>query len=131
MRRLIAASLLIAPALLALGGCQTAPQGRRFVIFFKPWSAELDEAASGVAAGAADWARQRPAARVTVAAYADPEGTKEANAELVRTRAQHVFEALVRNGLPATRIARLEAGQVGYQIDSQESRRAVVTVGGE
>ena len=130
MRRLLAASLLIAPAFLLLGGCQAQPEGRRFVVFFKPWSAELDDAARDVAAGAADWAKQRPAQSVTIAAYADPEGTPEANAALVRTRAQVVFDALVKNGLAATRIARLEAGQVGYQMDSQESRRVVVSVGG-
>lgn len=130
MRRLLAACLLIVPVLVALGGCQSQPPGRRFIVFFRPGSTELDDAARDVAAGAAEWALRRPAQAVTIAAYADPDGTPEANAALIRARAQAVFDALVRNGLPATRIARREVGQVDYQMDSQESRRAVVSVGG-
>jgi outer membrane protein OmpA-like peptidoglycan-associated protein len=125
-RRLLAAGLL----LLAIGGCQMGPRDRRFVVFFKPGSVELDEAARGVAAGAAAVALQRPEQPVTIAAFADPEGTPAANAELIRARGQAVFDALVRAGLPPTRIARREVGQVDYQLDAQESRRAVVTVGG-
>ncbi len=130
MRRLLATSLLIVPVLIALAACQAQPRDRRFVVFFKPGTAGLDEAAQGVAAGAADWAKQRPELPVTIAAYADPEGAPDANAELIRARGQAVFEALVRNGLPAQRIARREVGPVGYQMDSQESRRAVIQVGG-
>jgi outer membrane protein OmpA-like peptidoglycan-associated protein len=126
MRRLFAAGLLV----LALGGCQMEPRDRRFVVFFKPGSVELDAAARGVAAGAAGLALRRPDQPVTIAAYADPEGTPEANAALIRARGQAVFDALVKAGLPPTRIARREVGEVAYQMDAQESRRAVVTIGG-
>jgi outer membrane protein OmpA-like peptidoglycan-associated protein len=125
MRRLVVVALL-----LALGGCALfEPSEKRFVVFFKPWSAELNDDAKAVVAAAADWAKARVNKPVTIAAYADTEGTKEANAELVRTRGQAVYQVLVDSGLPATRIGRREVGSVNYQIDSQESRRVVITVG--
>ncbi len=125
MRGLLAVSLIC-----ALGGCSLLePADRRFAVFFKPASAELDESADEVVAAAADWAKRRPDKRVTIAAYADPEGTTSANDQLVHARGQAVYEVLVRNGLPANRIGRREVGEVNYQIDSQESRRAVITVG--
>jgi len=125
MRRLLVVSLL-----LVLGACALfEPSERRFVVFFKPWSAELNEDAKGVVAAAAEWASRHSRKPVSIAAYADPEGTKEANAELTRARAEGVFEVLVRSGVPAGRISRREVGSVNYQIDSQESRRVVITVG--
>jgi outer membrane protein OmpA-like peptidoglycan-associated protein len=125
MRRLFAVCLL-----LALGGCALfEPSEKRFVVFFKPWSVELNDDAKAVVAAAAEWAKPRINKPVVIAAYADTEGTKEANAELVRARGQAVYEVLVNSGLPATRISRREVGSVNYQIDSQESRRVVITVG--
>lgn len=125
MRRFLAVSLL-----LVLGSCALMePADRRFVVFFKPFSVDLDDSANEVVAAAAEWAKARPGKPVTIAAYADPEGTPEANAEIVRARAESVFKVLVKSGLPATRIARREVGPVNFALDSQESRRVVVTVG--
>lgn len=117
-------------ALLLLASCAAIePTGRRFVVFFEPSSAELEETATSVVVAAADWARLRPGMDVSVSSYADTYGSAQANADFTRLRAQAVFDVLVRNGIPATRIQRREVGAVAFQIDAQESRRVVVVVG--
>ena len=124
-RRIILASLGL------LAGCgMSGASGQRYVVFFTPWSAEIDDEAGGAIAGAADVARKSPAGRVRVTGFADPEGSPQANRDLSALRAQVVVDALIKGGVAAERIDRRAAGSVGYTMNSVESRRVEVTVEG-
>jgi cytochrome c oxidase subunit II len=125
MRRLFAVGLL-----LLLGACALfEPSGQRYIVFFRGSSAQMDDAATGVLSGAADWAKRHPDMPVVVASYTDPYGTQKVNADFTRLREQAVVDGLVANGVLATRIQRREIGSVNFQIDAQESRRVEITVG--
>jgi cytochrome c oxidase subunit 2 len=122
--------LLLCAVLLALPACTLFdPPGQRFVVYFEPFSADIDAPAGAVVTGAAQWANAHPMAPVVVAAYADPTGSAQANADLTRLRAQVVSDGLVHNGVAAIRIRREDIGPVPFKIDSQESRRVLITVG--
>jgi outer membrane protein OmpA-like peptidoglycan-associated protein len=115
-------------ALLCLAACMQ-PTGQRFVIYFEPSSARIEDPAKAVLAGAADWANGHPTMPVKVAVFADPYGSEKANDDFTRLRAQAVIDALVAKGVPAARIQRLDIGSVSFQADSHESRRAEITIG--
>ena len=123
MRHLFALSLL-----LCLVAC-AQPSGQRFVIYFDPSSAQVDDPAKAVLAAAADWAKKHADMPVKVAAYADTYGSEKANADFTRLRAKAVIDSLVSNGVPAARIQTLDIGSVSFQADSHESRRAEITIG--
>jgi outer membrane protein OmpA-like peptidoglycan-associated protein len=125
MRRLAAIALL-----LFAGACATQPTPQKFVVFFTEWSAQLDDAGQGAVAAAAKWAQAHPGAPVSVTGYADPEGSMQANVDVSRTRAQVVFDQLVRDGVPADRITRTARGPVDFTLSSLESRRVEIAVAG-
>ena len=87
-----------------------------------PWSCQACRAA-------ADWAIKHPDKPVIVASYADAYGSPQANIDITRLRAQATFDALVVDGVQASRIQRQDIGSVKFQIDPQESRRVDVVVG--
>jgi outer membrane protein OmpA-like peptidoglycan-associated protein len=125
MRRRFGVALL-----LPLGACALfeSPE-RRFVIFYKESSVQVTEPAIGVLSAAADWAIKHPDKPVIVASYADPYGSPQANIDITRLRAQATFDALVADGVQASRIQRQDIGSVKFQIDPQESRRVDVVEG--
>lgn len=125
MRRLLSIGLLLSLAACAL----SEPPGQRYIVFFGGSSAQLDDAANVVLAGAADWAKKHPDMPVVVATYADTYGSPQANADFTRLRAQAVIDGLVADGLPAARIQRQDIGSVAFKLDAQESRRVEITVG--
>lgn len=131
MRRwflLLAMCGLAAPALAA----QPAPQGgQRFIVFFQEWSAGLDQPALATIAAAAQAAERAPTAAIDVTGYADPLGSVQANIYLTETRAQVVTDQLAADGVARSRIQQHAKGKVPYALSSQESRRVVVTVGGQ
>lgn len=126
---------LLFPALsagvLALGACALRPAepGRRFVVFFQPWSAALGEEAHAAVDGAASFARQHPALPVTVTGFASPVGAPQANKDLSEARALAVADTLVRDGLDPARLRRRSEGAVAYVDDTLEARRVEITVG--
>jgi outer membrane protein OmpA-like peptidoglycan-associated protein len=125
MRRQLSVGLL-----LALGACTLVePSGQRDLVFFEGSSAQLDDAAKGVVAGAADWAKRHPAMPVVVASYTDPYGSQQANSDFTRLRAQAVIDGLVADGVPAARIQRRDMGATDFKLDPQESRRVEITIG--
>jgi outer membrane protein OmpA-like peptidoglycan-associated protein len=125
MRRWFGVALL-----LPLGACALfEPSERRFVVFFQESSVQVTEPAKGVLSAAADWATKHPDMPVIVASYADSYGSRQANIDITRLRAQATFDVLVADGVQATRIQRQEIGTVKFEIDSQESRRVDVVVG--
>ncbi len=126
MRRLWVLGLL-----LVLGACAQADlSGQRFVVYFQQWSAGLDDGAKQVVASAAGWAKAHPNLPVAVNGFADPEGSPQANRDLSRTRAQVVADELTGQGVAAQRISVDARGSVGFAMDSQESRRVTIVLGG-
>ncbi|MGH7079167.1 MAG: OmpA family protein [Acetobacteraceae bacterium] len=103
---------------------------QRFVVFFQEWSAGLDKPALQTIAAAARAAAEDPGAKISVTGYADLLGSVRANLYLTETRAQVVTDQLAADGVAAPRITQHAAGQVPYQLTSQESRRTIITVGG-
>ncbi len=125
MRRALLLALLILPAACAL----FPPNGQRFVVFFPDAGFALDSAATQVIAAAADYAVAHPDRPIMVAGFADPTGTPEANASLIRSRTATVNAELAAHGIAASRIQTRDIGQVEFALSSQESRRVTVTVG--
>jgi len=128
MRRLavLAVPLLAGCTLLA---APTPPAGEKFVVFFTEWSAAIDDPAAAAIRAAADSAGRQPDATVVVTGFADPQGSAAANIELSRTRAQVVYDQLIRDGVAAGRIRRAAHGEVDFALSAQESRRVEIAVG--
>jgi outer membrane protein OmpA-like peptidoglycan-associated protein len=120
--------LLALPLCLVLAACHViGPE--RFVVFFAPWSSDLDASARQVVATVGERARQRPGALVTVNGYASPVGTVDANKLLSEHRAKAVTDALVAAGVPPARIVSRSHGIVDFKLDDIESRRVEITLG--
>jgi outer membrane protein OmpA-like peptidoglycan-associated protein len=131
MRRVVIAGLSLAAVTWGLAiprASQAEATPPRAVVFFQEWSAQLDNAAKGTIATAAEWVNQHEPARVRVVGYADPTGSVEANRLLTQLRAQVVIDALLGDGVPAARIQRKGAGSVDFADSSQESRRVEIIV---
>ncbi|MDA8051309.1 MAG: OmpA family protein [Rhodospirillales bacterium] len=132
--------LAVLLAVAGLTACAVAPHaatpqvaavpGRNYVVFFQEWSAALDASALQTIAAAAGTAAQDPSAAVSVAGFADPLGSVQANIYLTETRAQVVTDQLAADGVAAARIHQHAAGKVPHQLTSQESRRVVISAGG-
>ncbi len=122
---------LILALLLLTGACVFFnPAGQRFVVFFQADAVELDNAAARqVVVQAAAYALDHPDMPIRVDGFADKNGTPAANAEITRARVRNAIKALTSNGVPVTRIARREVGEVAFTLDSQESRRVTIVIG--
>jgi len=102
----------------------------KFVVFFQEWSAKLDDAAVAVIGQAAASAKAHPGALAHVEGFADPTGSKKANALLTDLRAQVVMDQLQTDGVPVSRIVGRGHGSVRFALTSQEGRRVEITIGG-
>jgi outer membrane protein OmpA-like peptidoglycan-associated protein len=133
MRRFAVLSLVLA----GLSGCVQAPDptpsAPGFVVFFAPWSADLDSQGQGVVMHAARAAKAAPGEPVYVEGYADTVGSPESNFTLSKLRAQHLADVLAQDGVAPGRIvlrprgATPGAGPTG-SLDI-ESRRVVIEIG--
>ncbi len=119
-----AAALVLA---LAAGGCavRSGPPGPSFLVFYTPFSANLDGDAARLVADAAKAALADPSRQVYVLGYADSRGSTQANATLTQLRAQVVRDALVAGGVPAGRIVLQPKGAQGGD-PGVESRRVEI-----
>ncbi len=124
MRSSFALLLLLLPASCALLG----PGPPEHLVYFRHGSADLDAAARGVVADAARQAQQDPAAPVNVVGYTDSAGSPQVDVILSQKRAQAVADALVADGVPASRLARLGRGQTGAD-PGLASRRVEIKIG--
>jgi outer membrane protein OmpA-like peptidoglycan-associated protein len=116
--------------LLALPACSLfGPGGPHYVVFFPERSAQLDAPARGVIAQAARRANAAPAAPVEVRGYTDSAGSPQADVLLSRERVRSVADALVADGVAASRLVRKGQGQTGAN-PGVASRRVEITVGG-
>ena len=130
MRRSLLLSLVCLPL---LAGCalfrgNLADQPPR-IVFYSPYSSELDEPAKLVVADAADLAGDFPFAPVRVLGFADPDGTTAENRALSARRAEVVAEELRRLGVRASRITVQPRGEVPFEAVALESRRVEIRVG--
>ncbi|WP_207540839.1 OmpA family protein [Sabulicella rubraurantiaca] len=98
-------------------------------IFFQPWSADIDDQAEEALRELAARAKAHPSGRLLIAGYASPRGTGEANVLLSRLRARVVYDFLVEQGLPASRLRRVSRGPTPGMEDLQ-SRRVEVRLDG-
>jgi outer membrane protein OmpA-like peptidoglycan-associated protein len=101
---------------------------RRFVMFFVEWSAALDGPADGVIAEAAQYAKAHPRDAIEVHGFADPTGSRKANALLSELRAQRVTDKLQDSGIPVSRIRQDAHGSVKFASTSLESRRVEIEI---
>lgn len=116
--------------LAGLAACTAAPAeplGPTYVVFFTPFSADLDDAASGVIADASRVAQSAPGRRVVVAGYADRVGSTGANQTLSKLRAQVVADKLTTDGVSRGRITLRPRGSVGGD-PGVESRRVEIDI---
>ncbi len=128
-RRLLAFAAL--PLLLA--ACEapgTATPSQRYVVFFTQDSAALDENGEQVVTLAATSAKAAPNARIRVLGYAGPAGSVAFNKALSDTRARHVADHLVSQGVPQSRIQIVPRGPVPFELAPTESRRVEIVIGG-
>lgn len=127
MRRIVFLFLLC----FALARADAAePPAQKFVVFFQEWSARLDDSALAVISRAGDYAKVNPGVAVHVEGFADPTGSRKANALLTDLRAQVVMDQLQADGVPAVRIQGRGHGAVHFALSSQESRRVEISLGG-
>ncbi|WP_207539538.1 OmpA family protein [Sabulicella rubraurantiaca] len=98
-------------------------------VFFPSWSAAMDDPAMVALRELAERAKARPAARLRIVGYASPRGTGEANVLLARLRARVVYDFLVADGVPASRLRRESRGPTPGMEDL-ESRRVEVRLDG-
>ena len=127
MRRMFCLALLI-----GLAGCAGLPifGHSRYVVFFKTGSASLDQPARTVIAAAASAAKNNPLTKLTVVGAADTDGATPANIRLSESRASAVAEALIADGVAATRVHAEGLGEVGgLPASEQASRRAIIHFG--
>ncbi len=112
-----------------LAGCAPrAASGDGYVVFFTPWSAQLDDPAMSVVASAAAAAQAAPGRPVLVEGYADSIGSAQANMSMSATRAQVVADGLAADGVARSRIVLRPRGQTAGD-PGIESRRVVIEIG--
>jgi type IV pilus biogenesis protein CpaD/CtpE len=102
-----------------------SPEFPAYVVFFTPFSADLDDGAKSVIADASRAAQAAASRRVVVAGYADRIGTPATNHTLTQLRAQVVADGLVADGVDRRRIVLQPKGSVGGD-PGVESRRVMI-----
>ncbi|MGA8196660.1 MAG: OmpA family protein [Acetobacteraceae bacterium] len=126
MRRLGILFLLLS---VATGSVRAADvPSQKFVVFFQEWSAALDDSAQTVIGQAAEWVKSHPGNVAHVNGFADPTGSKKANALLSDLRAQMVVDQLQTDGVDSNRIRQRGHGSVQFALSSQESRRVEISI---
>ena len=115
--------------LLALvAACATGPSGPQvpvYVVFFTPFSSELDADAQTVVADASRAATTAPGRTVTVAGYANPTPAPGISLVLSQQRAKTVADALAAAGVRRDRITIAPRGTTGGD-PGIESRRVEI-----
>ena len=128
MRRVAFLFLL---CIIALPGYASAAPQQKYVVFFQEWSAKLDKAALAVIGHASAFAKAHPMDTVHVNAFADPTGSRAANNLLTELRAQVVMDKLQADSVAAASIVGRGNGSVQFALNSVESRRVEISIGGD
>ncbi|NCP11301.1 MAG: OmpA family protein [Sphingomonadales bacterium] len=99
--------------------------GRRFEldrVTFASGSSSLDAAAKAQITDVANVLKDFPGAAITVSAFADPEGTVEANRKLSADRAIAVQQALAAAGIPESAVRMMIGGEIGTTVTRNKRR---------
>ncbi len=131
MRRFAMPFLLTCAVLIGLtlsAAHAQGPAGRKYVIYFEEWSAAIDDQARVIIMDAAQHALTVPRIAVQVTGFADPTGSRRANALLSELRAQRVVDTLRESGVSQTRLQQSGKGSVPFALSSQEARRVEIFV---
>ena len=114
---------------IALAGAACVPMrgapGPSFLVFYTPFSANIDTEGLHILSEAANAAKADPTRVVFVLSYADQLGSTEANRTLTRLRAQVVRDTLVADGISTDRIILQPKGAQGGD-PGVESRRVEI-----
>ena len=122
-------AFLVACLLSGLAACASPPPAQTFVVFFPGSAVQLDAHAKTIVQVAADWAKTHPNLSIVVSRYANPPGSTQADIDTSATRAQAVFDQLVSDEVPASRIARTAQGPTDYTLSSQENQQVEIRQG--
>ena len=122
-------AVLFGAVLGMISACATAvpvsSEAPAYVVFFTPFSADLDDGALRVITDAGRAAQEVPSRRVVVAGYADRIGMPATNQTLTKLRAQVVADGLVAKGVDRRRIVLQPKGSTGGD-PGVESRRVMI-----
>ncbi len=124
MRPMIAAAALLAITACTMMGKPPVP----YTVFFSKDSAAIAPDAAGVIAEAAAAAKAVPDAPVRVLGYTGNAGSAAADLQLSQRRAQAVADAMVADGIAASRIALQGRGQTG-ENPGEANRRVDIEIG--
>jgi len=127
LRRVVLAGFVLAGVAACASPPPISPQYPAYVVFFTPFSADLDDAAGSVVADASQAAQSASGRRVIVAGYADRIGAPATNQTLTKLRAQVVADGLVAKGVDRNRIVLQPKGSVGGD-PGVESRRVTIEI---
>ena len=125
-RRLLPLGVLFA-LLLALAA-PPARAAEKVIVFFHPWSAELDPAAEDVMAAAIAYAKQNAAMRVEITGFASTIGQEKANLYLSLVRALRISEAMATGGIAPARLRPVGEGEIKAVGTTEEARRVEILV---
>ena len=129
--------LLIMGALFAAVVALTALPARaseKFIVFFQPWSAELDPAAEDVVAAAIAYAKQNAAMQIEItgsassASSVSSDGGQRASLYLSLVRAQRISDQMATAGIAPARLMRVGEGSVTAVGSAEEARRVEIVV---
>ena len=114
----------------ALGGCSWSPNAQIFSVYFEPYSAKLDLNGLETIQAAGRFAPGHPAMPVAVVGYAAPPDPQHDVERLSAQRAEVVKQALLTDGLSATRITTTAKGGIDPKtLPTVAVRRVDIDVG--
>jgi OOP family OmpA-OmpF porin len=122
------AAMLAASTALAPHGFAQESNGKRFLIYFDEFSANLTQQARGVVADAARQARESNARGIRIEARASATGSQKANHYLAQTRSQVVADELEHDGVDPAAVQQVPIGQTGSEDPSVAERRVDIVL---
>ena len=126
----LAAVGLAGLVLIGLAGCVPPPgeDGRRYLVYFDEFSANITDEAKKVVAEAAQTAHAPGTKGVRIEGRASATGSADANKKLAETRTQVVADELARDGVPPTLVHQVPIGQTGSGDPTVAERRVDIVV---
>ena len=128
-RSLLAAPLAATLSAIIPPAAAQAQQPAKFIVFFHPWSAELDPPARDVVAAAIAHARANPAQQIDITGFASTVGGARANLYLSLVRAQRLADLMAEAGIAPSRLSRVGEGAVNSVGTAEEARRVEIGFG--
>jgi cytochrome c oxidase subunit II len=96
-------------------------------IYFETGKSTLPADATTAVQAAADYAKAHPDAKLTLSGFTDTTGSADKNAELAKTRAQAVRDALKAAGIAEDRIVLKKPETITGGADAKEARRVEIS----